>query len=128
MPEAKSVTSTISNLYIVKRTHFPRALHSAASLAGAPKGFSGLTPGGELIVGSAIKFNSIGAPVEAGGPSSGSWALTIDRDRALQLGMTWTGDHGWSSRITSAIAQAQGSPPAAQSSAVAPANSRGAAA
>ena len=104
MPEAKNVTTTVSNLFDVARARFARALHQAASIAGAPRGFCGFKPQ-QLVVGGALQYTSIGSPIEAGGPVSGSFALTIDEGRARREGVTWTGDHGWSDRIVTIIAE-----------------------
>jgi len=104
MPEAKSVTATIHNIYDVSSSRYARTLHQAANLAGAPKGFHGFKTE-PLTIGNAIQFTSIGSPAEAGGPATGSFALTIDERLARAEGISWTGDHGWSDRIVSIIAK-----------------------
>ena len=99
MPKkAKNVTATIQNIYDVSRSRFARTLHQAASQAGAPKGFHGfkLDP---LTIGNAIQYTSIGSPIEAGGPATGSFALTIDKYRARAEGIPWTGEYGRSDAI-----------------------------
>ena len=81
MPEAKSVTATIHNIYDVSRSRYARTLHQAANLAGSPKGFHGFKTE-PLTIGNAIQFTSIRSPIEAGGLAAGSFALTIDEHLA----------------------------------------------
>ena len=58
MPEAKNVTTTVSNMFDVACARFARALHQAASIAGAPRGFCGFKPQ-QLVVGGALLHSNV---------------------------------------------------------------------
>jgi hypothetical protein len=87
-----------------------RELNSVAGINSAPKAFSGsrrrLTIAGtgtsSYVIGGAVNYTGIGAPIEVGGPS-GSNALTISPKQARQQRIHCTSEYGWPDWITDIV-------------------------